>query len=79
MRADGNCFYRGISYESYGHRDNHYHVRQKTWDVIEDHQAVYQHLATESNQSWSRFVKRGRRNGIYADNHDVLACSERII
>ena len=50
-------------------------IRERTWNLIANNEEFYSKYNV-TRYSFDEFVKHGRRNGVYADNWDVSACSE---
>ena len=81
QEGDGNCLFRAVSLQVYGHSDNHAEVRERCLDFMaqnEEHYSAF--VATTEDEdgdlTFQDYVARKRGNGVHGNNPEIQAISE---
>lgn len=74
IQGDGNCFFRAISHQLYGHEDSHAELRLQCIAHIEAERDYYANFV--EGESFENYIKRMRKPGSWADNIEINALAE---
>lgn len=73
--ADGNCQFRALSQQLYGHEDQHGHIRARMVEQLKSTPSRYGDFVHEP---FGEYVERVSRNGEWGDNVTLQATSDML-
>eukprot|EP00742_Colponemidia_sp_Colp-10_P012469 GILJ01014013.1.p1 GENE.GILJ01014013.1~~GILJ01014013.1.p1 ORF type:complete len:235 (+),score=20.11 GILJ01014013.1:211-915(+) len=74
IRGDGNCLFRAVSDQFFGHDKNHKSYRQKTIEYIAAHRDRFEPFV-EDDETFDSYVHRMSYPGVWAGNMELQALS----
>jgi OTU-like cysteine protease len=82
QEGDGNCLFRAVSLQVYGHADHHVEVRERCMDFIASNEEHYSDFVAadideqSTEESFAGYIARKRRNGVHGNHTEIQAISE---
>lgn len=76
--ADGNCFFRAVSHQLYGHQNEHLNIRASVINYLTDTMNDYLPYLDERYPTADEYIDYMSRNATYADHLAVLATAKVI-
>jgi hypothetical protein len=79
MAGDGNCFFRGVSHQIYGHQKYHMRIRSQAINYMNLNRNVFEpYLNRDKNPTMEHYLHEMSKNGSYVD-HLVITATAAII
>ena len=75
ITGDGNCFFRSISDQLYGHENEHRAIRKVIVGHMDENKDEYS-LFVEDDEPWSDYIGRMRKDGTWAGQIEVIVASK---
>ncbi|KAI9282157.1 hypothetical protein BY458DRAFT_552385 [Sporodiniella umbellata] len=72
IAGDGNCLFRSLADQYFGHDNQHMVIRQKVCDYLEENEETYQFFV-EDDLSFEDYLKNMRCDGTYGGNMVLVA------
>ena len=76
--ADGNCFFRALSYQLTGDENNHMDLRNAAIGHLTENSTQYAPFVAENYDGIEDYIIEMSRNGTYADHLSILATATSI-
>ena len=82
QEGDGNCLFRAVSLQVYGHADHHAEVRERCMDFMASNEEHYSNFVAadidEQNigESFAEYITRKRKHGVHGNHAEIQAISE---
>lgn len=74
VRGDGNCLFRAVCDQIEGSERDHWDLRQRTLDFMEEHRDGFEPFV-ENDESFDDYVRRLRREGVWGGHLELQAMS----
>jgi hypothetical protein len=75
MEDDGNCQFRALSHELFGHQRWHLSVRQRVIDWLVSHPESFSMFVGDSDD-WARYISKMEKNRTWGDELTLRAAAE---
>lgn len=82
QEGDGNCLFRAVSLQVYGHADHHAEVRERCMDFMASNEEHYSNFVAADNderpgsESFEDYICRKRQLGVHGNHAEIQAVSE---
>lgn len=77
VSEDGNCLFRSLSDQLWGHQDEHLVLRLKTMDYMEVNKDLFAHFILDS-EPFEHYITRKRKQFVFANDLEISAAASAL-
>ncbi|CAN6637582.1 hypothetical protein TRVA0_016S01728 [Trichomonascus vanleenenianus] len=78
IEGDGNCLFRAMSDQLYGEPSRHRQVRREVVEYMRENSELFKtFLGDYYGETWTAYLRRMARDGVYGDNPEIVAFARR--